>query len=63
VRLRALLNRCSLELWGNGGLVTLALGVLPDAHDRSHALSSTGGTTHLVDLQIHALRSIWGKDE
>jgi sucrose-6-phosphate hydrolase SacC (GH32 family) len=59
VRLRALLDRCSIELWGNDGLVTLALGVVPDANDRSHALSSIGGTTHIVDLQVRTLRSIW----
>jgi sucrose-6-phosphate hydrolase SacC (GH32 family) len=60
VRLRALLDRCSLEVWGNDGLVTLALGVVPDAVNRSHALSSAGGPTHIVDLQAHSLCSIWG---
>ena len=63
VRLRALLDRCSLEIWGNDGLVTLALGVVPDAQNHTHTLSSIGWITHLVDLRAHTLRSIWNGDK
>jgi sucrose-6-phosphate hydrolase SacC (GH32 family) len=58
VRLRALLDRCSLEIWGNDGIVTLALGVVPEADN--HALASLGGTTRVIDLRVHELCSIWG---
>jgi hypothetical protein len=34
-RMRVLLDRVSLEIWGNDGLVSLALGLIPDEADRS----------------------------
>ena len=58
-RLRVLLDRTSIEVYGNGGLVALPLAVIPVAENQSHALTSTGGTTRIVDLQVHTLRSIW----
>jgi sucrose-6-phosphate hydrolase SacC (GH32 family) len=57
--LRALLDRTSIELFGNHGDVTLSLDFFPDPSNHDLALTVEGGTAQLRHLALHELKSIW----
>jgi sucrose-6-phosphate hydrolase SacC (GH32 family) len=57
--LRALLDRTSIELFGNHGDVTLSLDFFPDPSNHDLALTVQGGAAQLRSLALHELKSIW----
>jgi fructan beta-fructosidase len=59
VRLRILVDRGSIEIFGNDGQVALSVGAIPA--DDNHALEvfSRGGATHLRSLEAFELKSAW----
>lgn len=59
VRLRVLLDRRSVEVFGNGGRVALSVGVRPAAARRSVEAFARGGAARLRALDVAALRSAW----
>jgi sucrose-6-phosphate hydrolase SacC (GH32 family) len=59
VTLRVLADRTSLEVFGNGGRVSLTSCFLPRITDRSVAVFIEGGDVTLVSIHTRALRSIW----
>jgi fructan beta-fructosidase len=59
VRLQVLVDRGSVEVFGNDGQVALSAGVLVPVDSRSLALSSKGGEAKVEALTIHALKSAW----
>jgi fructan beta-fructosidase len=59
VRLRLLLDRGSLEVFGNGGRVALSSAVLVAPEKREVELFSRGGKTRVVTLEVFELRSAW----
>ena len=59
VRLQVLVDRGSIEIYGNGGRVALSVGVIPA--DDNHALEvfSRGGATRLRSLEAFEMKSAW----
>ncbi len=59
VELRVLLDRTSVEVFGNHGLVSISKCMLPDDSQPPLVLSAIGGTAKLTRLTLHALKSMW----
>ncbi|HJT77417.1 MAG TPA: GH32 C-terminal domain-containing protein, partial [Gemmataceae bacterium] len=59
VRLRMLVDRGSVEVFGNDGRVALSVGVLVPPENQSLALTAAGGAVKVSALTIHMLRSAW----
>jgi sucrose-6-phosphate hydrolase SacC (GH32 family) len=59
VRLRVLVDRTSLEVFGNGGRVSLTSCFLPRQKERSLEVYAVNGTVKVLSLQAHELRSAW----
>lgn len=59
VQLQILLDRTSLEVFGNDGRVSLATCFLPNLADRSLAAYCVGGEARLVSLEVYELKSAW----
>jgi fructan beta-fructosidase len=62
VRLRILVDRASLEIFGNDGRLYMPIGLLLPENDRSLRLFARGGSALTETLKINALKSIWDKD-
>jgi sucrose-6-phosphate hydrolase SacC (GH32 family) len=59
VTLQILLDRSSIEVFGNGGRVSMTSCFLPPKADRSLHLTVEGGSAKLVSLQVYPLKSAW----
>jgi sucrose-6-phosphate hydrolase SacC (GH32 family) len=59
VRLEILVDRLSLEIFGNDGLVYMPMSMLPKDEDQSLALGAKDGTATIHSLVVHELHSIW----
>jgi sucrose-6-phosphate hydrolase SacC (GH32 family) len=59
IRLRVLVDRASLEVFGNGGRVSLTSCFLPEEHERGLEIYTVGSTTKLLSLKVRQLRSVW----
>ena len=60
VSLQLLVDRTSLEIFGNKGEVSMSCCFLPAAADQSLALrADEGGRARIVSLTVHELRSAW----
>jgi fructan beta-fructosidase len=59
IRLRILVDRASIEIYGNDGRIALPLGVLLVDRRRTVSAFSRGGQTHLKHLEVHELGSAW----
>jgi fructan beta-fructosidase len=59
VRLRVLVDRGSVEVFGNDGQVALSAGVLVPADQRSITLSARGGEAQVRGLAVNILKSAW----
>jgi len=59
IRLRALVDRTSIELFGNGGQVYMPLAVIPRAEDLNLSLSAAGGAARVCSGEVRILRSAW----
>ncbi len=57
--LRALLDRTSIELFGNRGEVTHSGVFFADPANQNLALTVEGGPAHMHRLVVHELKSIW----
>jgi sucrose-6-phosphate hydrolase SacC (GH32 family) len=57
--LRILLDRTTIEIFADGGLVTMASCFLPEPNDRSLELYAKGGEAKIVSLNIWELNSTW----
>jgi fructan beta-fructosidase len=60
VRLQVLVDRASIEVFGNDGHVAMPLGVILDDENRSLEAFSRGGSTWIESLEVYELRSAWG---
>jgi sucrose-6-phosphate hydrolase SacC (GH32 family) len=61
VKLQVLLDRTSIEVFGNDGCVSMTSCFLPRADTKPLALQTTGGPVKIVSLKVYELRSAWGK--
>jgi sucrose-6-phosphate hydrolase SacC (GH32 family) len=59
IRLQLLIDRSSIEVFGNQGQVAYPFGFLPEADDRSLTLYTKAGNTRVSLLEVYELRSIW----
>ncbi len=59
IRLQVLLDRTSLEVFGNDGRVSMPSCFLPDPNDTSLSVYAVGGEAHIVSLDVYELRSAW----
>jgi levanase/fructan beta-fructosidase len=63
IHLHVLVDRTSLEVFGNHGAVSLTCCFLPQAQERPIALYAEGGNARLLSLKARQLRSIWRSKE
>ena len=59
IHLRILVDRASIEIFANDGLVYMPMRALPQAGAKSISVFSKGGNTTLMNLRINELNSIW----
>jgi sucrose-6-phosphate hydrolase SacC (GH32 family) len=59
IRLQALVDRTSIEIFGNGGAITMAYCFLPDPADQSLSLTATGGTAKATSLKVWEMKRAW----
>jgi fructan beta-fructosidase len=57
--LRILVDRTSVEVFGNGGELVIPSCFLPDENNLDLELYSAGGTARIVSLNIYPMHSIW----
>jgi len=63
IRLEILVDRTSIEIFGNSGRVYMPMGVIPDDGQRNLEIFARGGAARIVSLAVHALRSAWFEAE
>ena len=59
VKLELLVDRTSIELFGNAGRVQMATCFLPDLANRSIGVFAEGGEAKIVSLKVYELKSAW----
>ena len=59
IKLQILVDRASLEVFGNDGKVSMTSCFTPEQADTSLAIYTTGGTVRIFSLDVYELRSIW----
>jgi fructan beta-fructosidase len=59
IRLRVLVDRGSIEIFGNDGRVTISVGATPRSDDQTVELSTKGGDLIVYSLNVAQLRSAW----
>ena len=57
--LRLLVDRTSLEVFGNGGEVSMSSCFLPPLDDKTLAVHADGGSAKIVSLTVQPLHSAW----
>src|SRR5262249_3330788 len=61
IQLQILIDRGSLEIFGNHGHVALSVGAIASPDHRAATLRAEGGTAKIVELEVRDFRSIWSK--
>ena len=59
IRLQLLVDRTSLEVFAQDGLVTMSSCFLPEAADSNLEFYAKGGAVTLRSLEVYELRSVW----
>ncbi len=59
IQLRILVDRTSIDIFGNEGTLYMPIGVIVPHDNKSLSLTSKSGTAKIDDLTIHELRSSW----
>jgi fructan beta-fructosidase len=63
VRLRILLDRSSIEIFGNDGQISITNLFFPDSTDHKLRLFTEGGDIRIISLEVNRLESIWQEKE
>ncbi|MBN2133285.1 MAG: GH32 C-terminal domain-containing protein [Sedimentisphaerales bacterium] len=63
IELDILVDRTSIEIFGNGGRIYMPIGVIPADNNTSVEFSVQGGNATIRSLKIHTLRSAWQEPE
>ncbi len=58
-KLRALIDRSSVELFGNDGAVSFSACYLPKVDDHSISLNAVGGAATARSIVVRSLKSTW----
>jgi sucrose-6-phosphate hydrolase SacC (GH32 family) len=59
IHLRLLVDRASIEIFGNHGRVYMPMGMIPDESDKSIGLFARSGAVEVRDLSVRELKSAW----
>jgi fructan beta-fructosidase len=59
IDLRILVDRTSVEIFADQGLLYVPLARIPETTERSVSVFARGGTAQIITLQARALKSIW----
>jgi fructan beta-fructosidase len=59
IALRVLVDRTSIEIFADGGLVTMCSCLVPDLADRSLGAFARGGEARIAALTLYELKSAW----
>ncbi len=59
IKLQILLDRTSIEVFGNDGKVSMTSCFLPRSKDRPLEIFAAGGSVRILSLDIYELRSAW----
>ncbi len=59
IRLRLLLDRASIEVYGNEGRVYLPRIIKPSLENHQAELTCKRGTARITELRVHGMRSMW----
>jgi fructan beta-fructosidase len=59
VRLGLLVDRTSIEIFGNDGRVYMPMGVIPSDADKSLYIFAEGASLRVDTLDVHTLHSAW----
>ncbi|MHC4201777.1 MAG: GH32 C-terminal domain-containing protein, partial [Planctomycetota bacterium] len=59
ISLQILLDRTSIEVFGNDGQISMPSCFLPDPADTGLEVYAAGGEARIVSLDVYELRSIW----
>lgn len=59
ISLRILVDRTSIEIFGNNGRIYMPIGAIPPDENKSLGIFSKGGTARAGSLVINELRSVW----
>ncbi len=59
ISLEILVDRLSIEIFGNDGQIYMPMGTVLDVDNHTLAISATGGPAKIRQLQIHQLKSAW----
>jgi fructan beta-fructosidase len=59
IRLRLLVDRTSIDIFGNEGRLYMPMGVIVPQEDTSLGVQAKGGSARIESLEVHALRSAW----
>lgn len=61
IKLEILLDRTSLEIFGNDGRISMSFCFLPDSRNRNLKIYSSGGSIRILSLKLYELGSIWSE--
>ena len=61
LKLRVLVDRASLEVYGNDGAVSMTSAFLPPSADRGVGIYAVGGPARVVSLKVWRMRSVWSR--
>ena len=59
IRLRILVDRVAIDIFGNDGRLYMPMGKILDTKNQSLELSAQGGEARIISLQVHKLKSAW----
>ncbi len=63
IKLEILLDRTSLEIFGNDGRICMSFCFLPDPRNRNLKIYSSRGKIRILSLKVYELGSIWSESE
>jgi fructan beta-fructosidase len=59
IRLRILVDRTSIEIFGNDGRIYMPIGVIPDDDNKSIEVFTNGGHIGISSLEVYDVKSTW----
>jgi sucrose-6-phosphate hydrolase SacC (GH32 family) len=59
IKLEILVDRTSIEIFGNGGKMYMPIGVILADNPKSLEIFTKGGNTNIESLEVYQLRSAW----
>jgi fructan beta-fructosidase len=59
IRLELLVDRTSIEIFGNDGKIYMPIGVILVDNSKSLEIFTKGGNTEVKSLEVYELRSVW----